>query len=299
MKPFQLHQPDSLEHTLVLLDELNRAGDDVQLMAGGTSLVLLMNLGLTEPAHVVLLRSVAQLQGVQPTPDGGLTIGPLATHRQLELSAEVEAYSPALAETFGHVATVRIRNQATVGGNLAHADPAQDPPPMLIALGAQIVLTSHNGERTVPLDEFFLDYLTTTLQPGELLSKISLPPLPKGTRATYHKFLPRTQDDYATVSVAATLRLDADGRCEDVRVALGGAAGVPLHARPVADALRGEILTDQRIADAAALVPDLADPPDDARGSAAYKRRMARVWTERALRQLRDQPNGLVKAPTS
>jgi aerobic carbon-monoxide dehydrogenase medium subunit len=293
MKPFQLHQAESLDNVLVLLDELDRAGDDVQLMAGGTSLVLLMNLGLTEPAHVVLLRRVAELQGVQSMPDGGLTLRPLATHRQLELSPEVQAYCPALAETFGHVATVRIRNQATVGGNLAHADPAQDPPPMLIALDAQVVLTSRAGERTLPLDEFFVDYLTTTLQPGELLTAINLPPLAPGTRATYQKFLPRTQDDYATVSVAATLRLDADGRCADVRLALGGAAGIPLHARPVEDALRGELLTDQRITDAAALVPDLVDPPDDARGSATYKRRMARVWTERALRHLRDQPNGI------
>jgi carbon-monoxide dehydrogenase medium subunit len=293
LKPFQLHQAESVEHVLALLEQLDRTGDDVQLMAGGTSLVLLMNLGLVAPAHIVLLRGVAELQGIQSTPEGGLEIRPLATHRQLELSPQVETYCPALAETFGHVATVRIRNQATLGGNLAHGDPAQDPPPMLIALDAQVVLTSRAGERSVPLDEFFLDYLTTSLQPGELLTAIRLPRLTPGTRATYQKFLPRTQDDYATISVAATLRLEADGRCEDVRVALGGAAGVPVHARPVESALRGEILTDQRIADAAALVPDLVDPPDDARGSATYKRRMARVWTERALRHLRDQPNGV------
>ena len=251
MKPFQLHRADSLEHALSLLEECNQRSDDVHLMAGGTSLVSLMNLGLVAPAHVVLLRGLAELEGIQALPGGGLEIRPLATHRQLELSPEVQAYCPALAETFGHVATVRIRNQATVGGNLAHADPAQDPPPMLIALDAQVVLTSRAGERTLPLDEFFVDYLTTTLQSGELITAINLPPLAPGTRATYQKFLPRTQDDYATVSVAATLRLDADGRCADVRLALGGAAGIPLHARPVEDALRGELLTDQRITDAA------------------------------------------------
>src|SRR6185436_16145112 len=154
---------------------------------------------------------------------------------------EVRAYCPALAETFGHVATVRIRNQATVGGNLAHADPAQDPPPMLIALGAQIVLQGPAGARTLPLDEFFVGYLTTTLQPAEVLTAVRLPPLPADTRATYVKFLPRTQDDYATVSVGATLRLDGDGRCSEVRVALGGVAGVPLRARATEDALRGEV----------------------------------------------------------
>ena len=201
-------------------------------MAGGTSLVLLMNLGLIEPTHVVALR---RRRGPAGHPDDGRMADSRFDRwpRTASWSCRrtVQAYCPALAETFGHVATVRIRNQGTVGGNLAHADPAQDPPPMLIALDAEIVLTSRPGSARLPLDEFFVDYLTTTLQPGELLTEIRLPPLPAGTRATYQKFLPRTQDDYATVSVAATLRLDADGRCEDVRVALGGAAGVPVHAR--------------------------------------------------------------------
>lgn len=287
MRAFQFHQAENLSEVHTLLEHLG--ADDTHLIAGGTSLVLLMQLGLVEPGHIVSLRRVKELQGIQTLPGGGLEIRALATHRQLELSPEVKAYCPALAETFGHVATVRIRNQATVGGNLAHADPAQDPPPMLIALDAHVVLRTRSTDRTVPLDEFFVDYLTTTLQPGEVLTAVRLPPLANGTRATYQKFLPRTHDDYATVSVAATMLLDAEGRCEDVRVALGGVAAVPLHARAVEDALRGDVPTDRRIADAAALVPDLVDPPEDARGSSAYKRRMARVWTERALQQLRNQ----------
>jgi carbon-monoxide dehydrogenase medium subunit len=284
VRPFQLHQAESLDHTVSLLEQYG--ADDVHLMAGGTSLVLLMNLGLVEPTHVVLLRRVAELRGIQRTGDGGLEIRALATHRQAELSPDVQAYCPALAETFAHVATVRIRNQATVGGNLAHADPAQDPPPMLIALGARVVLQGPGGARTVPLDEFFVGYLTTTLKPAEVLTSVQLPPLKEGTRATYVKFLPRTQDDYATVSVAASLRLNDDGRCADVRVALGGVAGVPLRARATEDALRGEVPTPARIAEAAALVADAVDPPDDARGSASYKRRMAAVWTQRALQKL-------------
>jgi len=170
-----------------------------------------------------------------------------------------------------------------------HADPAQDPPPMLIALDASVTLRSRAGERTLPVEDLFVDYLTTRLQPGEVLTAVHLPPLASGTRATYLKFLPRTADDYATVSVAAALRIDGDGRCEHARVALGGVAGVPLRARVVEDALVGERLTDARIAEAAALVDGIVDPPDDARGSATYKRRMARVWTERALQSLRDQ----------
>jgi aerobic carbon-monoxide dehydrogenase medium subunit len=296
MRPFQLHQADTLAEALRLLAEY--ADDETHLIAGGTSLVLLMQLGLVEPARLIALRRVAELHGLSSRSDGGLEIRPLMTHRQLEQSKEVRAYCPALADTFSHVATVRIRNQATLGGNLVHADPAQDPAPMLIALDAHVVLSSVAGEKTLPLEDFFVGYLTTRLQPGEILTSIALPPLTPGTRATYVKFLPRTADDYATVSVAATLQLDETGRCQDAHVALGGAAGVPLRVRPVEDALRGETLTDQRIADAAALTLQLVDPADDARGSAAYKRRMARVWTERALRQLRDQANGTVNTTT-
>jgi carbon-monoxide dehydrogenase medium subunit len=293
MRPFQLHQAGSLEEVHSLLAE--HGTDDTHLIAGGTSLMVLMTLGLIEPARLIALRKVSELKGIRQRQDGGLEIKAMATHRELEVSPEIRAFCPALSETFGHVATIRIRNQGTIGGNLAHADPAQDPPPMLIALNAQITLTSKAGERSIPLEDFFVDYLTTTIKPGEVLTNIQLPPLPKGTRATYAKFLPRTHDDYATVSVAATLRVDADGRCEDVRVALGGVKGVPVHARAVEDALRGQDLTDRRIADAAALVLDLVDPPDDARGSASYKRRMARVFTERAVKGLRDQSNGALK----
>jgi aerobic carbon-monoxide dehydrogenase medium subunit len=290
MRPFQLHEADNLEEVFSLLEA--NGEDGAHLIAGGTSLMLLMHLGLVEPAHVISLRRISQLRGIEAHGGGGLEIGPLTTHRQLELSPEVSGYCPALADTFGHVATVRIRNQGTVGGNLAHADPAQDPAPMLMALDAEVTLASRNGSRRIPLDQFFVDYLTTVMQPGEVLTAIHLPPLPGGTRSTYVKFLPRTHDDYATVSVAATLRLDDVGRCADARVALGGAAGVPLRARNVEHALRGESLTDERIASAAALVLDIVEPSDDARGSSAYKRRMARVWTERALRQLRDQSYG-------
>jgi carbon-monoxide dehydrogenase medium subunit len=287
MRPYALHQPASLAEALDLLAE--HGDDDTHVIAGGTSMVLLMTMGLVQPEHVIALRKIPELHGVATEDDGGLRIGALATHRQLELAPEVRAYAPALSDMFGQVATVRIRNQATLGGNLVHADPAQDPPPMLIALDASVTLRSRAGERKLPAEELFVDYLTTRLQPDELLTAVHLPPLAPGTRATYLKFLPRTHDDYATVSVAAALRLDGDGRCEHARVALAGVAGVPLRVRVVEDALVGERLTDARIAEAAALVEGVVDPPSDARGSAAYKRRMARVWTERALRSLRDQ----------
>ena len=285
MNQFDYHAPTSLQETFDLLDTY---GEDAHLMAGGTALVLLLQQGLVQPGHVVGLRKVNELQGIRRLDNGGLQIRAMATHRQAETSPDVQAYCEALANNFARVATIRIRNQGTVGGNLAHADPAQDPPPMLIALGGEAVVANKAGQRRIGLDEFFVDYFETAMQQGDVLLSIDLPPLAPGTRVTYKKFLPRTQDDYATVSVAAALRLGADHTCEDVRVALGAAATVPVHARKVEDALRGQRLDAEKIKDAAALVRDEVDPLDDLRGSAGYKREMARVWTQRALQELLD-----------
>ena len=142
MRPFVLHQAESLDQVFSLLEQY---GDEAHLLAGGTSLVLLMNLGLVEPAQVISLRRLSDLRGIRATAEDGMEIGALTTHRELERSAELASYCAALPAAFGHVATVRIRNQGTVGGNLAHADPAQDPPPMLMALDAEVTLTSRRG----------------------------------------------------------------------------------------------------------------------------------------------------------
>src|SRR5436190_10280411 len=148
MNSFDYHAPASLEETYELLGTY---GEDAHLMAGGTALILLMQQGLVQPGHVVGLRGVNDLQGIRRTPEGGLQIGAMTSHRQAEVSPDVKAYCPALANNFSRVATIRIRNQGTVGGNLAHADPAQDPPPMLIALGGEAVVASKQGQRRVPL----------------------------------------------------------------------------------------------------------------------------------------------------
>ncbi len=279
---YDYHEPDSLPEAL---DLLARHGEDAHLVAGATAFTLLWRQGLLRPGHVIGLRRIAALRGITRTGDG-LVIGATTTHREVERSTDVARYCPALTRTFASVATVRVRNQATVGGNLAHADPAQDPPAMLLALGAEVIAASAGGERTIPLDELFIDVFTTSLRPDEIVTSVRLPPLSTRTHATYVKFLPRSADDYATVSVAATLRLEADGTVADVRVALGGAGPTPVRARSVEDALRGARPDATRIADAAALVEGDIDPFDDARGSAAYKRDMARVWTARAITSL-------------
>ncbi len=273
---FDLHQAGTADEAVALL---GRFGDEATVLAGGTAFVLLWKQGLIRPAHVVDIHGLAELRAIARLPDGGLRIGALATHRDAERHPAVASYCPALAETFRHVATIRVRNQATVGGNLAHADPAQDPPVMLLALDAVAVVRSSRGGRRIPLASFFVDLMETSLAPDELLTEVLVPPLAAGTRAVYRKFLPRTADDYATVSVAA-VRLPGGG----VRVALGGAAPTPVRALACERALMGGVAA----AEAVALVDDAIDPLDDSRGSAAYKRRMARVWTTRALADVTD-----------
>ncbi len=279
---YDYHEPDSLAEAL---DLLARHGEDAHLVAGATAFTLLWRQGLLRPGHVIGLRRIASLGGITSA-GGGLVIGATVTHRAIERSADVGRYCPALTRTFASVATVRVRNQATVGGNLAHADPAQDPPPMLIALGAEVVATSATGDRTIALDALCVDVFTTSLRADEILTSVRFPALATGTRATYLKFLPRTADDYATVSVAATLKLAADGTVADLRVALGACGPTPVRARSVEAALNGVRPDGKRIAEAAARVDADIEPFDDVRGSAAYKRDMARVWTERALTSL-------------
>jgi carbon-monoxide dehydrogenase medium subunit len=282
MRPFAYVEPESLDEALEIL-----AGDpdDTIVMAGGTSLVILMKQELVRPARVLGLRRVAELRRIGAT-GGGLGLGALATHGALARSPAVRGHAAALAATFASVATVRIREQATIGGNLAHADPAQDPPVTLLALDAVALARSPFGERRIPLDAFFVDLFETSLEPGELLVRIEVPPLPPGARATYKKFLPTTRDDYATVSVAASLATDAAGTCTHARIALGGVAAVPLRAREAERSLTDRRLDDAAIREAAALAAAATDPIDDLRGSASYKRAMAGVWTARALREV-------------
>jgi carbon-monoxide dehydrogenase medium subunit len=283
MHPFAYHEPATLPEAIARLGELRGRGDEATLIAGGTALTLLLKEGLVQPDHVVGLRGLAELTGIGPTAGGGLEIRALTTHRQAETSALVRAHCPALSETFASVATIRIRNQGTIGGNLVHADPAQDPPPMLLALAADVVLAGPAGERTVALDGFFVDYYETAIQDDEVLVAVRLPPLPTGARTAYVKYLPRSRSDYATASVAVVLDLDEDGRCRDLRVGVGAAAATPVRARVVEDALRGEVLTPGIVRDAAALIDPELDPLDDARGSATYKRAMTREWIERSI----------------
>ena len=281
MIDFEYHAPTGLDQVFDLLDKY---GDDSRVMAGGTALVIQMKQRLSQPGHVIGMRRVGSLNAIESTPEG-LRIGALCTQRQIENSELVGKEVPLVADTFRKVATPRIRNMATIGGGLVNGDPNQDPPPSLIALGASAVMTSKSGDRVVLLEEFFIDYYETDVQPGEILTSVMVPHAPAGSGSVYLKFLPRTADDYGTVNVAAVVSKEQDGTCKDVRIVLGAAGVTPIRAKDAEDALRGKPLTDENIRAAAVLVKDAVDPLEDFRGSADYKTDMAEVFARRAVEQ--------------
>jgi carbon-monoxide dehydrogenase medium subunit len=280
MIPFEYRTPKSLKEVHATLKEF---GSDAKLIAGGTSLVIMMRQRLVRPNCLVSLRSVRGLNSIE-IHDGGTRIGGLATHREVESSSLLRRRLPLLAETYHHVATIRIRNMATVGGGLAHADPNQDPPPTLIALGATVKATSADGNRVIPLDEFFTDYYETVLKPDEIVTEVFIPKMAPNSAGAYLKFLPRTADDYATVSAAAVLTLDKTGKTiNDVRIALGSVGVTPIRATAAEAVLRGQPVKAEAFAEAGEKAKEAVDPVSDFRGSAAYKKEMAGVFVRRAL----------------
>ena len=279
MSAFDYRAPRTVDEALAILREY---GEDARVIAGGTALVTMLRQRLVRPGCLVSLRDVQGLDRVEAT-NGALRFGALVTHRESETSPLVRERIPVLAETFRRVATVRIRHMATLGGALAHADPNQDPPVTLLALGARVHV-SGGGQRELAIDEFFRDYYESALEPGEIVTGVTVPVPAAGSGAAFVKFLPRTADDYATVAVAAIVSLDGD-RCREARIALGSVGVTPLRGRAVEALLSGERFS-QGLAEAAGeAVKGEVDPLSDHRGSAGYKRDMAAVMVGRALTQ--------------
>jgi aerobic carbon-monoxide dehydrogenase medium subunit len=249
-------------------------------VAGGTALAILLRQGLVRPEMLV---SVARLPGMHDIHvNGNLRLGAAVRLRVAEQHAALNKGWPMLAETLRSVATPRIRNMATIGGGAAHADPSQDPPATLVALQAEMIVASQDGERSIPAEEFFVDYYETALRQSELLTAVEVPPLDAGAGAVFLKYRPRSVEDYATVSAAAVVQLDETGVCQAARLVLGAVGSTPVSV-PVAEALVGEAVSESTVRGAAELARDLVDPNDDVRGSAAYKREMAVVFGRRAL----------------
>jgi aerobic carbon-monoxide dehydrogenase medium subunit len=264
-------------------------GEDVIAMSGGTSVALLLKHGLIDPRKIVWLAKVPGLRQVEASPDGGLSIGALTTLRQLAASAAVRGNAPALADAAGHVGNPRVRSVATLGGALAHGDPRQDVPPVLLALEATVRVAGPSGERDVPIARFHTGFMETVLGPGEIVTRVLLPPA-AGRRATYARFAPASEDDYPTVSAAASVVRAADGRVARAVLAVGGAGPTPLLI-PAAERLSGA--PDASDVEAVAAAAEAAaEPVTDQRGSARYKKAMVRVWAGRVLHACLDEAPG-------
>ena len=274
-------EPRSIDEVLEVLD---RHGDEARLLAGGQSLLVLLRDRLIQPSVLVGLQGVPGLDHI--TANGDLQVGAMATHTAVQTHPAVRARWPLLAQAEAAVSAPQIRNRGTLVGNVAHAFPTADPPAALIALGAQVRVRSSAGERTLPIEDFFVGFMQTALGPGEVVTDIVVPGQPAGAVGAYLKYAMRPLD-FSIVGVAARLVLSADGTCSDARIGLNGAGATPLRARRAEAALWGHRLASDPDAIEAAAEAAAADsdPAGDIDGSAEYKRKMVRVFVRRAVRQ--------------
>lgn len=291
MHAFDFLQPEREADVLAAI----AAGDDSEAMVwgGGTAITLLMKQELIAPQRLVGLYRLPALRGLEVAADGGLAIGAATRIRDLEQSSRLRQVLPCLADTAAGIGNVRVRNAAMLGGHLVHADPAQDLPPLLLTLDAMVHLSSQTGNRAVPLTDFFVDTMQTAIRPDELLTRVTIPAAAVRRRTRYFKYTPRSKDDYGTVGVACSLELAADGQtCNQARIAVGGAGPTARRFPDAEGLLKGQALTPVLVRKAAAVVAEQVEPWDDARGSAAYKRAMSEVWTERMLTALAQGETG-------
>lgn len=275
-------RPGSIDEAVAMLTE---HGEDAKVVAGSTALTIMLRERLIDPKALVWIGKLPEpeLSRIEVA-DGELRIGALVRHRDVERDDTTKSTLPVLASTFGKVANVRVRNQATVGGVLAEADYASDPPAVFLAFDAQVDVQGPNGARTLPMNEFTLSFYTTALEPNEIVTQVRVPVPQPGTHAVYHKFVTRSSEDRPCIGVCGVVRLAADGRtAEDVRVAVGAAAEIPQRFPELEKELVGKELTDATIRSIADGYAERIDTLDDMRGSAWYRTQMVRVWVRRAL----------------
>lgn len=279
MTPFDLVEPRSLKQAIALLDRDDPA---VRPIAGGTALMLMMKSGLFRPQRLVSLRRIEPRYAEIAIDGGALRIGAMARLASLEHSPVVRAHAPAIVRTMRTLANVRVRNVATVGGNLAHADPHLDLPPVWIALGAEVAIAGPAMERTIPVEQLFTGYYETVLRHDEIIAELIVPSQ-AGRRTAYLKCTARSADDWPALGVAVSLAVAGD-RISDARVAIGAATPKPMRLAAAEAALRGAVPGDAAYARAGEAAAAEADIAGDSRGSAPYKRELLRVYIARAAR---------------
>lgn len=286
--PFEYQAPSSLD---AALDLLSRRGGDAKILAGGQSLIPVMNFRLAEPALLVDINKLAELDFIRPGDDGTLRIGALTRHRRVERDALVAEAAPLLHETIPFIAHPQIRNRGTFGGSLAHADPAAELPAVAVALRARFRLRKADGDRWVNASDFFGGLFTTSLEPDEILVEVAIPPSLERTGWSFLE-IARRHGDYAQIGVAALVTLDDAGRCREARLVFLSAGDVPVEARQAAGLLAGQEISAAAIAAAADQAAREIRPFSDLHATADFKRHLARVITGRALRKAIERANG-------
>lgn len=284
---FEYFSPTSINEATDLLAKL---GDDAKILSGGQSLIPLMKLRLATPRHIIDINRIQGLSYIREA-DGVLAIGALVRESDLEESDLIRSKYPILHDTSKTIADPLVRNLATVCGNVAHADPANDHPATMLALGAEVVAVGPKGERRIPIAGFFTGPFATALAPDEILTEIRIPaPRPRSGGA-YVK-LERKVGDFATVAVAVQVTLDANGNCESVGIGLTSVGVMPIKATRAEGVLVGKRPDERTIAQAAAQAAEESEPTEDLRGSEEYKRDLVRVLTARALRKALERAGG-------
>ena len=281
MKParFDYFAPTEIQEAVSLLEEY---GDNAKVLAGGQSLMPLLNMRLSRPSVIVDINRIDEMAYVEENPDGGLRIGALTRQRTLERLPLVKERIPLLAAAIPYIGHFQIRNRGTVGGSIAHADPSGELPAMSVALGAEFILTGTAGQRTVKVEDFFLTYFTTALEPTELFTEIRIPPWPSGAGWGFEE-VSRRQGDFALAGVAATVQLDGNGTCTNASIAVFGVGDTPVRADRAEDALSGRRIDAKALEEMAKLVSEDLEPDSDIHASAEYRKEVGGVMARRAV----------------
>jgi len=280
-REFEYHAPKNVSDALGLLAQF---GDDAKLLAGGHSLLPMMKMRFAQPGHLIDLGGISDLKGIREE-GGTLRIGAMTTENEIIWSKLLQQECPLLVEGARLIADPQVRYKGTIGGDIAHGDPGNDHPALMLVLGAAFVLKGPSGERTVPADGFFVGSYATLLEPGEIMTEIRIPVPAPHTGYCYSK-LKRKIGDFATAAAAVTLRIKGES-VQEVAIALTNAGPTVLKARAAEDSLRGKAIDDASIAEAARLAMSICDPAAAQRGDAQYKIAMSGEMTRRALRTAR------------
>jgi carbon-monoxide dehydrogenase medium subunit len=283
---FQYHAPGSVDDAVALLNEL---GDEAKLLAGGHSLLPMMKLRFAEPEHLVDINNIESLKGIREE-NGEIVIGAMTSENALIKSELLQQKCPLLPEAARLIADPQVRNRGTIGGDIAHGDPGNDHPAIMLALEASFTLVGPSGSRQVAATDFYLGTFYTALESNEILTEIRFAPQAASTGASYHK-LKRKTGDFATAAAAAVMEMSGD-TCQSARIALTNLGQTALRASDAEAVLTGQAITEDLIEQAAQKAMDLCDPADDLRGDAEYKTHMGGEMTRRAIRTAIERAKG-------